>query len=112
MDGGGGVVHSGEGVDHGGQILVFHIDEGDGFLGGGFVVGGHGGDGLADEVDHRAGHYVAVAESAGTEADVGKVGAGDDGADAGQGGGTAGVNADDAGVAAVAGEKFAGQHTG
>ena len=112
VDGGGVVVHSGEGVDHGGQILVFHTDEGDGFLGGGFVIGGHGRDGLADEVDHRAGHYVAVAEGAGAEADVRKVGAGDDGADAEQGGGAAGVNADDAGVAAVAGEKFAGQHTG
>ena len=100
------------GVHHPVQVLVLDSNEVQGFLGGDLVVSRHGGHRFPDVEHFVPGHHVAVSQRPRAEMDVGEVPAGDDSPDAGQTLGFRGVDADDAGVAAGAGQHLAHQHFG
>ena len=72
-----------ERVDRGGQDLVLDLDQVEGLLGDGQLVGGHGGDRLADEHDAIDGQH-GVGPRRGLALQLGDVGRGEDRAHAGQ----------------------------
>ena len=59
-------------VHHRLQVLVFDINQADGFLGGYLILGGHRRHRFADVIDRVPRHDVPVFQGAGAEADFGK----------------------------------------
>ena len=102
--------NGGQRIHHRRQVFVLDLDEFEGFLRRGFVVRGHRGDGFADEVDHVARHDVPIPQRARAVPDIREIGSRDDAPNAGMGFRLAGVQPDDPGVVAGAGQQFAGQH--
>ena len=86
------------GIEVGGQEFVFDIDQFERFFGGGLVDGGDAGDVVADVADFVEGERVLVVADGKNAVGIGRVFAGDDGDDAFEFLGAAGVNALDAGV--------------
>ena len=122
MEQGGVGLHRRLGVHYRGQDFIVHGNQVQGFLGGVGAGGGYGGDGVAfvegfalsqhivaEEavVDHRA-----LGQFGGPARGFLEVGGGDDGPDAGMGGGAAGVNGLDAGVGVGAAEDLAIEQAG
>ena len=108
------IPHSVPHIVVGAQDFVVHLDEADGFLGDVDGIGGHAGDGVSPEQGFGAGQDV-VAGGARRQGRVvlagdGQVGAGYDGAHAGQGFGGGGVNGLDARMGVGAPQDFAVQH--
>ena len=97
------------GVEDGGQFLVLHVYEQQGFLDAFLGLGGDRGHLLADEAHHVAGQHRHIPQAAAHQR-VGQVGGGDHGMDARHGLRLLGVDADDAGVGEGRAQRLAPQH--
>ena len=94
------------------QILVLNFDEVDCFLSSRFVIRRYRRDGLADEIHRIARHHVAIAQGSGAETHFREIGAHNHSPHSGHRCGFAGVYRNDTGMAARAGQQFAGKRTG
>ena len=111
VEGRGVIRHCHGRVKDGRQFGVFHLDQQQGLLGDVRAFGGDGGHLFTDEQNLIPGQDRAVPQQA-ADPPVGKILAGQNGVDAGQFFGAAGVNADDAGVGKGTSQNLPPKHTG